>query len=67
MYPFLKFRLFGLLVSTFFSSLGTLDISPLSDGRLVEIFFQSLGYCFILLTTVLDKNLLFHTGDVLVS
>jgi hypothetical protein len=42
--------LFGFLETNFLSSLYILDISPLSDFRLVKIFPQSVGCCFVLLT-----------------
>jgi len=38
------------LESNFLSSLYILDISPISDVGLVNIFFQSVGYCFVLWT-----------------
>ena len=41
--------LFGSLESDFLSSLYILDISPLSDIRLVKIFSQFVGCCFVLL------------------
>ena len=49
--------LFGSLESNFLSSLLILDISPLSDVGLVQIFFQSVGCHFVLLTVsfVLEK------------
>jgi hypothetical protein len=42
--------LFDFLESTFLSSLYILDISPLSDLRLVKILSQSVGGLFVLLT-----------------
>jgi hypothetical protein len=42
--------LFDFLESTFLSSLYILDISPLSDLRLVKILPQSVGGLFVLLT-----------------
>jgi hypothetical protein len=41
--------LFGSLESNFLSSLYILDINRLSDERLVKIFSQSVGCCFVLL------------------
>jgi hypothetical protein len=46
---FLK-GLFEFLESSFLSSLYILDISPLSDSRLVKILSQSVGGLFVLLT-----------------
>jgi hypothetical protein len=40
--------LFGLLVISFFSSFYILDISPLLDAGLVNIFSQSVGCQFAL-------------------
>ena len=45
-----KIELFVSLESNFLSSLYILDISPLSDVGLVNIFSQSVGCCFVLLT-----------------
>ena len=49
LYPLL-IELFDSLESNFLSSLYILDTSPLSDVGLIKIFFQSVGYCFVLLT-----------------
>ena len=48
--------LFGILVSDFLSSVYILDISPLSNVGLVKFFSHSVGYRFVLLTTV-DQQL----------
>jgi hypothetical protein len=48
LYPFL-IGLFGVLMSSFFSSLYILDVSPLSNVELVKIFSHSLGCYFVLL------------------
>jgi hypothetical protein len=53
-WPTKNWPLFGLLMSSFFSSLYLWDISPLSDVNLVKIFFQSIGSCFVLLTMSFD-------------
>jgi hypothetical protein len=50
MYSILKLDFFGLLMSSFLSSLYILDISPLSQVQLVKIFSQPVGYHFVLLT-----------------
>ena len=42
--------LFGILISSFLSSLYILEISPLSDVGLVKIFSHYVGCCFVLLT-----------------
>jgi hypothetical protein len=42
--------LIELLVLWSLPSLYILNIGPLSDVELVEIFSQSVGYCFVLLT-----------------
>ena len=49
MYPIFKIRSFGLLVSSFLSSLYILDISSLSDVKLVKIFSHFVGCRFVLL------------------
>ena len=43
-------RLFGFLESYFLSSLYILDISPVSDVRLIKIFCQSVASIFVFLT-----------------
>jgi hypothetical protein len=55
--------LIGLLVSlesAFLSSLYILDISPLLDVGLVNIFSQSVGCCFVLLIVSLHLQKLFN-------
>ena len=49
LYPIFN-RVIDSLESNFLSSLYILDISPLSDVGLVNIFSQSVGCCFVLLT-----------------
>jgi hypothetical protein len=46
--PHFFIRLFGLLVTTFLSSLYILDIRPLSDVTLLKIFSQSVDCLFAL-------------------
>jgi hypothetical protein len=60
-YPIL-IGLFGILVVSFLSSLYILDISPLSDVRLVKIFSRLVSCCFVLLTMFfcLTEALQFH-------
>ena len=61
MCPFLRLGLFGSLVSMFFSSLYIfLHISFLSGVRVVEIFAQSLGFYFVLLTVFFPIQELFR-------
>jgi hypothetical protein len=48
--PHFLMGLFEFLVSSFLSSLYILDINPLSGLGLVEIFSQSVGVLFVLLT-----------------
>jgi len=49
LYPIFN-RVFGSLQSNFLSSLYILDISPLSDAGLVNIFSQFVGCHFVLMT-----------------
>ena len=60
--PHFKIGLFGFLDSTFLSSLYILDISLQLDVELVNIFFQSVGSCFLLLTVsfALQEPFQFH-------
>ena len=48
--------LFGVLETSLWSSLYILEISPLSDMGLVNIFSHLVGSCFILLTVSFPKN-----------
>jgi len=60
--------LFGSLESNFLSSWYILDISPLSDVRLVKIFSQSVGCHFVLMTVsfALQKLCSFMRSHVLI-
>ena len=60
--PIFLIGLFYSLVSSFLSSLYTLDIRPLSDVRLVKIFSYSVGCRFVFLTVsfALQKILQSH-------
>ena len=50
LYPIFLIGLFDSVVSSFLSSLYTLDIRPLSDVELVKIFSHSVGCHFVFLT-----------------
>jgi hypothetical protein len=52
--------LFDLLESSFLSSLYILDISPLSEFRLVKILSQSVGGLFVFLSFCLTEALQFY-------
>ena len=51
--PHFLIREFGNLLSSFLSSLYTLEISPLSDVGLIKIFLFSVGCCFVLVIILL--------------
>lgn len=56
---FFLIRLFGLLMSSFLSSLYILEISPLSDVELMKIFSHSVCCLFVLLTVSLALQKLY--------
>ena len=57
--PHFVIGLFGSLEFNFLCSLYILDIRPLNDVRLIKIFPQSFGCCFILLTEVCTLEIFF--------
>ena len=60
--------MFGILMSNFLSSLYTLEISPLSDVGLVNIFSHSVDCLSVLLTVsfALQKLLIFRRSHLLI-
>ncbi|MBV2150903.1 DUF3704 domain-containing protein [Sphingobium sp. AS12] len=66
--PHFLIGLFGVLETSFLSSLYILEISPLSDVGLVNIFSQSVGCRFVLLTVsfALQKLLSFRRSHLLI-